>query len=119
MRSLTVTRWLWLALLAIQLVWFGWLYPSEWFGRWIPLALFALPMLIPARGIWNKNPRAVVLGGTILLIHFSIAVTEAWSNPEVRIIACIQLVLIIWFYLAMPGIGYRLDKKTENTGHTH
>ncbi|MEM1080455.1 MAG: DUF2069 domain-containing protein [Pseudomonadota bacterium] len=118
MRTLETTRWLWLALIAIQLIWFGWLYPSEWFGRWIPLVLFTVPLLIPAWGIWNKNPRAVVLGGTLLLLHFSIAITEAWSNAEVRWIACIELALIGWFYSAMPGIGYRLEKSSTSSSTT-
>ena len=104
MIPMVLTRWCWLALILLQFIWFGWLYPSEWFGRAIPLFLMALPLLIPAWWIWQLKPRALVFGGTILLLHFSVAVAEAWANPETRIIACIQILLVIAYFLAMPGL---------------
>ena len=99
-----LTRWCWLALIVIQFIWFGWLYPSEHFGRAIPLVIMAVPLLLPTWWIWQLKPRALVLGGTILLLHFSIAVSEAWTTPELRIIAWLQILLIVIYFLAMPGL---------------
>lgn len=114
-----LTRWCWLALIALQLIWFGWLYPSEWFGRGIPLFLMTVPLLIPAWWIWQLKPRALVLGGTILLLHFSVAVAEAWANPETRIIACVQIVLVLIYFLAMPGLGKKRNSTTESNRSAH
>ena len=113
------TRWCWLALIALQFIWFGWLYPSEWFGRAIPLFLMALPLLIPAWWIWQLKPRALVLGGTILLLHFSVAVAEAWANPETRIIACVQIILVVVYFLAMPGLRKTHSQSTVSNQPTN
>ncbi|MEM7053091.1 MAG: DUF2069 domain-containing protein [Pseudomonadota bacterium] len=104
MLPVQLSRWCWLALIALQLIWFGWLFPSELFGRGMPLVVMTLPLLIPAWWIWQLKPRALVLGGTILLLHFSVAVAEAWTTPALRIIAWLQIILIVIYFLSMPGL---------------
>ena len=111
------SRWCWLALIALQFVWFGWLYPSPFFGRSIPLVIMALPLLLPAWWIWQLSPRALVLGGTILLLHFSIAVAEAWTTPELRTIAWLQIILIVIYFLAMPGLKRSRPRAPDSVDH--
>lgn len=99
-----VARWVWLALIVLQLVWFGWLYPPEWLGRVPAIMISALPLLIPTFWIWRLTRDALVIGGMILLLHFSFAVAEAWANPTTRGIALVQILLIVVYFLALPGL---------------
>jgi uncharacterized membrane protein len=110
---IVVARWLWLALIALQLVWFGWLYPSELFGYWPALVMATVPLLLPTPWVLKLRPNGLVIGGTILLLHFSFAVAEAWANPTLRAISWVQIVLITLYYLAMPRPPARKKDNAE------
>lgn len=99
-----IARWVWLALIALQLAWFGWLYPPELLGRVPALVIAVLPLLIPTYWIWRLTRDALVVGGMILLLHFSFAVAEAWASPTTRAIALVQIALIVVYFLALPGV---------------
>ncbi len=103
-----VARWIWLALIALQVVWFGWLYPSEILGYWPALLIATVPLLLPAPWVLTLRPNGLVIGGTVLLLHFSFAVGEAWANPTVRVIAWVEIALIAVYYLTLPRPGRRL-----------
>ena len=110
----TAARWLWLALIALQLVWFGWLYPSEALGYWPALVIATVPLLLPTPWVLKLRPNGLVIAGTILLLHFSFAVAEAWANPTLRAIAWVQIVLISLYYLAMPRPPARKTDPAES-----
>ncbi|MDT8448733.1 MAG: DUF2069 domain-containing protein [Wenzhouxiangellaceae bacterium] len=101
---LASARWAWLGLIALQAAWFGAWAPIGALGRPAGVALFVVPLLVPAPWIFRLNLRGLVVGGLILLFHFCVAVAEAWTSPAARAPALIQIVLIAWYYLALLGI---------------
>lgn len=114
---ITAARGSWLALIVLQLVWFGWLYPSELFGYWPALMMATVPLLLATPWVLRLRPNGLVIGGTILLLHFSFAIAEAWANPTLRVISWIQIVLISLYYLAMPRPpARRKDPAESNEG---
>lgn len=110
--SVGMTRVAWLALIGLQLVWFGWLAPAESLGR-LNGTLFALvPLLLPLWWILRLGRDGLVIGGMILLGYFCFAVVEAWVDPSVRWLAMAQIALITTYFVALlairrrrPGVG--------------
>jgi len=100
-------RGCWVALIGVQLAWFGWWSPSEVLGYWPALLLATVPLLLPLPWILRLSPAALVVGGMILLLHFSVAVSEAWADPVVRPLALLQIALIVVYFLALPAFGRR------------
>lgn len=109
-----LARWLWLALIALQLAWFGWLHPSTLLGYWPALVIATVPLLLPTPWILALRPQAMVVGGMILLLHFSFAVGEAWVNPATRAIASVQIALIVLYFLALPSVRRRRAAETRD-----
>ena len=99
--KLSPARWIWLALIALQPIWFGWLDPIGPLGRTGSVLLMTVPLLLPAWWIWRLNLRALVIGGLLLLGYFCIAVAEAWSAPASRIPALIQIMLVTGFFVVL------------------
>jgi len=107
MPGLGVARIAWLALIILQLIWFGWLAPAENPGR-IGGTLFALvPLLLPLWWILRLGRDGLVVGGMILLGYFCFSVVEAWVSPPVRWLALIQIALIVLYYAALLAIRRR------------
>ncbi len=107
MPGLGTTRIAWLALIGLQLVWFGWLAPSESLGR-LGGTLFALvPLLLPLWWILRLGRDGLVIGGMILLGYFCFAVVEAWVAPSVRWLAMAQIALITTYFVALLAIRRR------------
>lgn len=105
--SRNVARWLWLALIALQIVWFGLLMPIDALGPIASAALFVVPLLLPLWPILRLNLRGLVIGGMILLVYFCVAVAEAWAQPASRAPALIQIALITWYYVVLYEIRRR------------
>lgn len=99
--SLAPARWIWLALILLQLIWFGWLAPIAALGPLASALLLTVPLLLPAWRIWHLNLRALVIGGMLLLVYFSIGVAEAWAVAEVRIPALIQVGLCVAYFAVL------------------
>lgn len=83
-----------LATAAWQIIWHG-LLPSP-LGAQLPwLAILALaPLLLPLRGLIALQTRAVTWASYLLLLYFIVAIMEAWSNPQQRMAALVQAVLV-------------------------
>lgn len=101
MIPLSWCRWSLLALIAVQLLWFGWLKPPEIVPLSLALALSVLPLLISLALAWTLKPHGLIISGLILLIYFSIGVTEAWAGSELRAIALAQVVLVVVYFTAL------------------
>jgi len=99
-----VTRIAWLALIGLQLVWFGWLVPSESLGRLGGIVFAVVPLLLPLWWILRLSRDGLVIGGMILLVYFCFAVVEAWVNPPVRWLALIEIALIVVYYAGLLAI---------------
>lgn len=97
-------RWSLLALIPVQLAWYGWLNPPQILPLGVALASSVLPLLLVLPLAWRLQPRGLVIAGLVLLIYFALGVTEAWANPEVRAIALVQVALVVIYFTALAGI---------------
>lgn len=97
-------RWSFLAIIALQVIWFAWLFPSQTLPMPLVLGVMAMPLLILAWGVWQLQTRALVLGGFILLLHFSFAVAEVYARPDVRLLASAQITLIVIYFIALLAV---------------
>lgn len=64
-------------------------------------ALATLPLLLPLRGVVLGNLRAMTWGGFLAVPYFIVGVTEAWSNPGMRLAALVQALLSLGYVLAL------------------
>ena len=86
--------------LAWQVIWIG-LLPPPYGPRNLWLTVFAcLPLLLPVAGLVRYQHRSMIWGGVLLILYFTAAVTEAWTNPAHQWPALIQIVLVIMYIFA-------------------
>ncbi len=104
MIRLSWCRWSLLALIPVQLIWFIWLQPPQILPLALVLALSILPLLLVLPFAWRLKPRGLVVAGLFLLVYFSVGVTEAWVNPNVRLIALVQVGLVVIYFTALATI---------------
>lgn len=107
-------RWSYLALIALQVVWFGWLHPPTFWSTAVVLAIMLVPLLTVAIGVWRLSMRAMVVAGFILLFYFSYAVSEAYAAPQVRTLALIQIGLISLYFWALLSV--RRAQRAQKSG---
>lgn len=103
---LQVKRWTWLmqitylSVLAWQAVWLGMLPgpygPQNW---WLAITACLLPLL-PLHGILKARHRSMIYGGVILILYFTIAVTEIWTAPGHRWAGSFQVLLVLVYIIA-------------------
>ena len=105
--KLSAARWIWLLLILLQPIWFGWLDPIGALGRGGSVLLMTVPLLLPARAIWRLNLRALVIGGMLLLGYFCIGVVEAWAAPAARIPALVQVALTSAYFVVLGQLRPR------------
>ncbi|HSH26954.1 MAG TPA: hypothetical protein VK972_04160, partial [Wenzhouxiangella sp.] len=55
---------------------------------------------------WRLKKQALVIAGCVLLVHFCLAVAEAWANPAARLPAVIQALLIGVYFVAMSSLRF-------------
>ncbi|RFF30258.1 DUF2069 domain-containing protein [Wenzhouxiangella sediminis] len=105
-------RWSLLGLIVLQPLWFGWLAPPELVPAWMAIAIMGLPLLGLLPFVWGLRKNALVVAGCLLLVHFCLAVSEAWANPAARVPAVIQVVLIGIYFTAMSSLRFgRTDER--------
>lgn len=104
MITLNWCRWSLLALLAVQLAWFGWLHPPQHMATLAAVLITAGPLLLLLPFAWTLKPRALVVTGLVLLLYFLVGVTEALANPEVRALALAQVVLVLGYFTGLAVI---------------
>jgi uncharacterized membrane protein len=105
-------RWSLIALIALQPVWFGWAAPPQFLPPWLAIAILTLPLLIALPFVWRLGKNALVVTGCLLLVHFCLAISEAWASPAARLPAIAQVVLIGVYFTAMSSLrfGRRRDR---------
>lgn len=83
------------ALLMLQILWHGWLFPPLAAQYWPTLALAALP-LVPGLWIAPRNlRRGVLVGGIVCLFYFCHGISAAWGDAPVRALAGVEIVLTL------------------------
>jgi len=109
--SPTSCRYILIALIVLQPIWFGWLAPPELTPFWLAVGLMAGPLVVALPFVWRAGQSALVVTGCILLVHFCVAIAELWANPAARVPGIIQVVLITLYFIAMSSLrfGRRAD----------
>ena len=102
-----------LALLALQILWHGWLLPAPGAQRWPTLALAVVP-LIPGVWIARRNlRRGLLIGGIVCLFYFCHGVSAAYSDSSARWLALgeIALTLVVIAALGWDARHYKRPRK--------
>lgn len=107
MKTLALCRWSLLALIVLQLAWFGWLHPPQQISMAAALMLSMGPLVLVLPFAWSLKPKPLVVAGLVLLVYFSVGVMEAWANPTVRAPALVQVGLILIYFTALATIRRR------------
>lgn len=95
----------WAMLALLQVVWHGWLFPSQAIPLGWVLALTVGPLLLPLFAIRDVR-RALLWVGILSLFYFCHGVAEAWSAPAQRGLAVFEIVLTLLLIGAL-GAGVR------------
>lgn len=82
------------------------------------LVAFALPPFLLAIAAWRGWHRAAFVAGVLALLWFSHGVMLAWSEPERRWMALVEvaLALAIIYAACLPGARVRREKKGATPG---
>lgn len=75
----------------LQLCWHGWLYPPATLPLWLVLGIALLPLAALAPAALHSRRRALLVGGIVSLLYFSHGVMEAWSSPDERGLALLEI----------------------------
>lgn len=94
MSARLATRWIYVALIALQPVWHALLPPPSGSSSWLLAVIATVPLLLPLRGVWTGSLRAMTWAGYLSMVYFVIAVMEAWANPPQRPAALLQIALV-------------------------
>lgn len=84
-----------LALIALQTLWHAALPPPGGAGSWKLAMLATMPLLLPLKGLLAGSLRAMTWAGYLVMLYLVVGVMEAWANPEQRVPALAQVVLVI------------------------
>lgn len=84
----------WAGLTVLQLAWHGWLFPPQHMPLVGVLALTVVPLLLPLLALGNVR-RALLWVGILSLFYFSHGISEAWSAPDQRVLALVEIALTL------------------------
>lgn len=93
-------RWisgLYLALIALQLLWHGLLPAPHGSENWILAVVATVPLLLPLKGLLQGSLRSMTWAGYLVMLYLIIGIMEAWANPPQRAAALLQVVLVACF----------------------
>ncbi|MBN8923416.1 MAG: hypothetical protein BGP10_05390 [Rhodanobacter sp. 68-29] len=99
----------WAALAALQLLWHGWLQPSQSLPVAAVLAITVVPLLLPLAAL-RQPRRALLWVGILALFYFCHGVAEAWSAPPERALALAEIALTLLLIGAL-GAGVRRPRR--------
>lgn len=107
-------RWvsgLYLALIALQLIWHALLPPPHGSGNWILGAVAVVPLLLPLKGVLQGSLRSMTWAGYLVMLYLIIGIMEAWANPPQRAAALVQVVLVACFIGCLLVFSRSADQK--------
>jgi len=106
-------RWSLVGLIVLQPIWFGWLAPPQLLPPWVAIVALGLPLLLALPFVWRANKTGLVVTGCLLLVHFCLAVAEAWASPAARIPAVAQVLLVGVYFTAMSALRFGRKRNTS------
>ena len=86
------------ALLLLLVLWFGWLAPPKVIPRSLVLLIMTVPLLFPLRGLLHGHPYTFAWTSFLALFYFIHGITEAWSDPGVRLLASLEILFSTLLY---------------------
>jgi uncharacterized membrane protein len=100
------------ALLGLQLLWHGYLFPPTSAPVWLICAVFLLPILPAAVMAVRRHRHAPFWGAVAALLYFSHGLMEAWATPDERGPALAEAALSVWLIVAASwnGLKARFNK---------
>ena len=96
-----------LALLALQLLWHGFLPPPRSAMGWSALVVATLPLLLVLPGAWRARPLPLFWANLLCLAYFCHGVSEAWTQPAMRPWALLETFLAVVVVCAYAVLGLR------------
>ena len=111
-RRLTLTSYF--GLLILLSLWFVWLAPSKTIPTSLVI-LFAIgPLMFPLRGLLHGKPYTYAWSSFLILMYFIHGVIEAYADPQVRLLAFIEIILSCMFYIGAILYPRYLSKEIGN-----
>ncbi len=103
-----------IALTLLEVVWHAWLLPANSIGG--TLLITALPAAFCVLLCSRNLRRGVLVGGMLSLLYFAHGVSSAYSEPDARVLALIELALalIVIGALGWDSRGYRRKKPSDH-----
>jgi uncharacterized membrane protein len=101
----------WVALLALQGAWHGWLFAPQVIPVSLVLAVTVVPLLLPLLAL-RRVGRALLWVGILSLFYFCHGVSELWSAPDQRWLAAAEIVLTL-LLIGTLGAGVRRPRKAR------
>ena len=99
----------WIALVALQFVWYFVIAPPAGGSPWIAIALTLPALLLPLLA-WRSGVRRMLLWvGVVALFYFCHGVVAAWIAPAARVPALIESALCV-VAIATLGWSVRRDR---------
>ncbi|HEX7340399.1 MAG TPA: DUF2069 domain-containing protein [Rhodanobacteraceae bacterium] len=96
----------WTALVLLQVAWHG-LVATPFDGKVLTLAL--VPLLLPLLAM-RRPTRALLWTGIIALFYFAHGVSDAWTLPETRIWALLEVALSV---ILIGALGVAFPKRPK------
>ncbi|MGZ8172694.1 MULTISPECIES: DUF2069 domain-containing protein [Methylobacter] len=96
-------------LFALLMLWNTILSPSTRFPVALVLLVAVTPLLLPMRGLLDRNPRSCAWAAYVSLIYFLHGTAEAYVNPDERLYASLEVMLSLMlffgtaFYVRLTG----------------
>ncbi|WP_333874496.1 DUF2069 domain-containing protein [Methylobacter sp.] len=96
-------------LFALLMLWNTVLTPSTRFPVALVLLVAVTPLLLPMRGLLDRNPRSCAWAAYVSLIYFLHGTTEAYVNADERLYASFEIMLSLMlffgttFYVRLAG----------------
>ena len=84
-----------LGIMALLIVWYGWLAPPQVFSAPVVILTLGLPLFLVLRGLLHARPRAVAWSLFLSLFYFTHGIVEAYSNSQARWLALTEVALAL------------------------
>lgn len=99
-----------IVLTLLEVVWHAWLLPANSIGA--TLIVTALPAAFCVLLCTRNLRRGVLVGGMLCLLYFAHGVSSAYSEPDARLLASIEILvaLVVIGVLGWDARGYRRKK---------
>lgn len=101
-------------LLVLILAWNTWLSPPSVLPVALVLIMFAGPLLLPLRGLLHGKLYTYKWVNFLAMFYFVHGVVEAYSNPPERLLAILEVIFSVVFFLgSVFYTRYYADKTTS------